>query len=172
MEAKNNNSCERIRALLLDPKATELDKSTKRHLDTCEQCREFQNTLILISNAARIGSEEHPQPDPRIISLLKSNFEKQSPTNGFLESLLALFQKRIPVYQILVAVFLAAIFYFSVTKISFSQADSEKASLDFQRGNQILQSVEFPTLPLQQDQQIGKSLSEDSLSARFRVSVL
>jgi len=172
METRNNTSCEKIQELLLDQNTGKLDEMVTQHLTTCEKCREFQKTLTAISRSAQITSEDHLRPDPRIISTLKRNFRKQSISDNFLELLVALFQKRIPVYQILLAVFIAAIFYFSFTKINFFQADSEEANLVSQSENQIIRSVEFPVSRLEQDQQIGKSLSEDSLLAKFRVSIL
>lgn len=172
MQTGNDISCKKIQELLLDRNPGKLDEIVTWHLQTCEECREFQGALTAISDSAQISSEEYLQPDPRIMNALKRNLQKQSNPNNLLESLLTLFQKRIPVYQILLGVFIAAIFYFSITKINFFPVEPEQSDVVLETENQVVQSVEFPVLQLEQDQQIGKSLSEDSLSAKFRVSVL
>ena len=172
MKTRSDISCEKIQELLLDRNAEKLDEAITSHFDTCENCRQFYETVIVFSRSAEISPGDRPQPDPRIIDTLKRNFKRRSTTDNFLEPLLALFHKRIPVYQIMLAVFIAAIFYFSIAKFDTSRTKPDEMNFSSQTENQPILPVEFPVLPLEQHQQIGKSLAEDSLLAKFRVSIL
>ncbi len=179
MKNRTEISCEEVRQMLLEKNTGELNKRIKQHLEFCQKCREFQELLTDISNSTRITAEENLQPDDQILGMLKKRFKAQTAstmhkhTGNFFESLLALFQRRIPVYQALLAVFIAGIFYFSFTKINFFKPQPEEPKLVLQSKKQTVQPLEFPfQSQLDQTNQIGKSLAEDSLLARFRVSIL
>jgi hypothetical protein len=172
MKTRNEISCENIQELLLDQSTENLDQRIIRHIEKCDDCRKFQMTLTTISRSARISPEENLTPDPRIIATLRRSFRKKTTTDNPLESLLALFQKRIPVYQIMLAVFISATLYFSLTKMGLFQADTKRNNLVSQSGKEVIHPAEFPVIQLEQDRQMGKSLSEDSLLAKFRVSIL
>lgn len=172
MKTRSEISCEKVQELLLDQSMENLDEEITGHLETCGNCRKFQRTLTAISRSARISREDDLSPDPRIIAMLKRNLRKKSTTNSPFDSLLAFFQKKIPVYQIMVAVFIAAMLYFSVAKMSRFQANTNRADLASRPESEVIQSTEFPATQLDQDKQLGKSLSEDSLLAKFRVSIL
>lgn len=179
MENKNEISCEEVQQLLLEQNVVKTDDRIGQHLESCDKCQEFQQFLLEISDSTQFNSTENLQPDPRILQRLKENFEASNAyalpkqTNSFFEYIKVLFRKRIPVYQVVVAVFIAAISYFSYTKIDFLKPKPEKQKLISQSLNPTVQPVEFPAqAPLDQDQQIGKSLAEDSVLAKFRVSIL
>lgn len=209
MKNRNEIPCKEIWELLLDQSRSELSGSIKGHLETCQKCREFQKLLTEISNYTQISSEENLQPDPRILKLLKKNFKSQTASymlkqrGRFFDPLLALFQKRIPIYQVLLAMFIAAIVYFSITKINISNTKPDELNFSAKGESQTTQLnkslrdrstnlqvdlrshgeesvdrstrrlVEFPVqTQLDQAHQIGRSLAEDSLLAKFRVSIL
>lgn len=179
MENRNRISCEEIQLSLLTWNTGKLEGLIEQHLRSCEKCRQFQQLLIDISDSSQITEEENLHPDARILISLKKNFKARTTTSAEKQTgnlfnlLITLFRKRIPVYQVMLAVFIAGIIYFSFTEINFFKADFEEPNLRSQSGKQTIQPVEFPMQQqLDQNHQIGKSLAEDSLMAKFRVSVL
>jgi hypothetical protein len=170
MKNRNDISCKEVQELLLDKNSGELPDSLKAHLETCQNCREFQNMLTEISNSTQL--EENLKPDPKIVRTLRKEFKKQTISTPYFGPIIALFQKRIPVYQVVMAMFIAAIFYFTLIKIDISKPNPEGVKLTTQIEEQTIQSAEFPTIPIDQDQQVGISLKEDSVLAKFRVSIL
>ena len=170
MKNRNDIPCKEIQDLLLDKNSGELPDSLKAHLETCHNCQEFQKLLTEISDSTQL--EGNLKPNPKIIKTLRKEFKKQATSTPYFESITALLQKRIPVYQVILAMFIAAIFYFTFTKIDLSKPDSGKVKLSTQIDEQTIQSAEFPTIPIDQDQQVGISLKEDSVLAKFRVSIL
>lgn len=179
MENKNDISCKEVQQLLLDLDITDMDDRIGKHLSSCEICQEFHQLLLKISNSTKINSDESLQPDPGILKKLKGNFElsnhRAAPKqiSNLFESLTTMLLKKIPVYQVMVAVFIAGIFYFSYSKLNLFRPHPDKQQLISQASNPTVQPVEFPAqAPLDQNRQIGKSLAEDSVLAKFRVSIL
>jgi len=179
MENKNDISCKEVQQSLLEHNNIKTNKRIGPHLESCEKCREFHQLLLEISESTQVNSDTDLQPDPGILRTLKENFELSNnraalkQVGSLFESLTALFRKRIPVYQVMVAVFIAGIFYFSYSKLDLFKPHPDKQQLISQSLNPTVQPVEFPVqTPLDQDRQIGKSLAEDSVLAKFRVSIL
>ena len=172
MKTRNEISCKEVQDLLLDRNKGEIPSSIKEHIESCQNCKEFQILLVDISDATQLKAEKTLRPDPKTIKTLRKEFKKQTTPNPYFQSILALFQKRIPVYQVLLAMFMAAIFYFTFVRIDLSKPHSGVVKLSTQIEGQTIQSAEFPTIPIDQDQQVGISLKEDSVLAKFRVSIL
>lgn len=172
MKTRNEISCKEVQDLLLDRNKGEIPSSIKEHMESCQNCKEFQMLLVDISDATQLKAEKNLRPDPKIIKTLRKEFKKQITPNPYIHPILALFQKRIPVYQVLLAMFIAAIFYFTFVKIDLFKPNSGEAKVSTQIDEQTIQSAEFPTIPIDQDQQVGISLKEDSVLAKFRVSIL
>jgi hypothetical protein len=179
MKNRSDVSCEYVQQLLLRKNPGELDVHVTEHLESCQKCREFQGLLTQFSNSTEAAAEESLQPDPQILKTLKNRLEETSATSNrrqksnLFEPLLALFQRRIPVYQFLLAVFIAAIFYFSFIKTNWFEPKPQEPNVISQSEQQTIQPVEFPIQSqLDQTNQVGKSLAEDSISAKFRVSIL
>ncbi len=179
MKNRTEISCEEVQQMLLAQDIGELDDPLKQHLESCQKCRKFQMLLTEVSNSTQVTAEENLQPDPHILKTLKKKLKAQTASTGhkqtgnFFESLAALFRRRIPVYQVLLAVFIAAIFYFSFTKINLFEAELKEPRLISKSAKRTVQPVEFPVqTQLDQTHQIGKSLAEDSMLAKFRVSIL
>lgn len=170
MKNRNDISCKKVQALLLDKNIGELPDSLKEHCETCQNCMEFQKLLTEISDTTQL--EKNLQPDPKIIKTLRKEFNKQTTSSPYFEPIVSLFQKRIPVYQVILAMFIAAIFYFTFNKIDISKSNNEEIKLTNQVEGQTIQAAEFPVVPLDRNQQFGISLKEDSVLAKFRVSIL
>ncbi len=170
--------CISVRDLLIKAQYQALPSSDKKlvsgHLKNCTDCRNFQATLIRMTESFDISRRKDLQLDPHIRYHLLERMETRFPrslssVSRFREKLKMIFEYRIPVYQALIVfiLVLAAVTLFQpspppadvyqlpqVTALYPDSAAFENQNVFIHRG-------------LDAGDKLGRTLKEDSVLTRY-----
>jgi hypothetical protein len=178
--SENKTSCADVEDLLIrkgfEPLTDRESRLLMEHLQACERCRSLQNLTIRTQTLLDISSETGLTPDPsiaqavrrRMRSAARAGDKRDRPVWG---AVLRVLQHRIPVYQAVLGAVVITAVWVGVKKqpaprpAEFSRPEKtqeERPGLTPQKAPDRLSAVDRP--------QVGRTIREDSLLAKFIVS--
>ena len=176
------HQCSEIQIKLVDipdPESFVSDnKEIQSHLENCEECSHYYNSIISLTSHLQINRELKPFPDPKIrkniVQYLEIRNQIRSEDNGrFIDWLRSLLTIRIPVYQAvsgLAVIIILFMFLAGARKSSglwWMEIDYSKKSEAFENNNLYV----LDTLHLL-DTSNGQNAMEDSILVGFLESSL
>jgi predicted anti-sigma-YlaC factor YlaD len=178
-----HTNCDEIEWLLvskiLDGITPDQNIKLEEHLKSCERCRSYQETLIVLQHTMQSGSVEKLEPDPaikeNIIKRMKAGKQREA---GVLTriwlSTKAMFDYRIPAYQAVFGLILVALVYFAVERTPSIPEQEAPISHSLTR-MEVPPPAEMSVLDnlsVIDQQKIGRNVGEDTTLTRFIVSTM
>lgn len=181
MKESNNApliNCDSIEQLLIKKSLEELSDEENRliqeHLRSCDGCRSYQSALLKLKDSMQISAEDKLAPDPSIRETVIKRMKSLKPQEaGFLgrayQSVIHIFEYRIPVYQALSGTVLVVLIFLAVKQFSFTP---EQKATRLHNVAQIETSIPaqmrvMDDLSIIDQQKIGRNVKEDTTLTRF-----
>jgi hypothetical protein len=176
-------NCDGIEQLLIKKNFEELTDQENRliqeHLRSCDVCRSYQSALLRLKDSMRISAEDKLAPDPSIHETVIKRMRNLKPQEaGFLgrayQSVMRLFEYRIPVYQALSGAVLVVLIFLAVKQFSFT---AEQKTTRLHNVAQIETSIPaqmrvMDDLGIIDQQKIGQNVKDDTTLTRFIVTTM
>lgn len=180
-KSDSNKRCEKIERLLIrqeiETLTTQEASEISSHLEQCESCRRFLTTLKKLPDTLSVQQQSVFQPSPSIRSVLRERFNHQYSheilkgrnKGNVLAFLSGIFSYRVPVYQVALMVIILLVLVMLII-----QPDGMMRSANYNEAlfpeTELVAPVQFTSvdnLRLLDRQQIGRTVSEDSVLTRF-----
>jgi hypothetical protein len=186
MKESNNApdvNCDGIEQLLIKRSLEELTDQENRliqeHLRDCDVCRSYQSALLKLKDSMQISAKDKLAPDPSIRETVIKRMKSLKPQEaGFLgrayQSVMRLFEYRIPVYQALSGAVLVVLIFLAVKQFSFT---AEQKTTRLHNVAQIETSIPaqmrvMDDLGIIDQQKIGQNVKDDTTLTRFIVTTM
>ena len=186
MKESNNApdvNCDSIEQLLIKKSLEELSDEENRliqeHLRSCDQCRSYQSALLRLKDSMQISAEDKLAPDPSIRETVIKRMKSLKPQEaGFIgrayQSVIHIFEYRIPIYQVLSGAVLIALIFLAVKQFSFT---AEQKTTGLRNVAQIETSIPaqmrvMDDLGIIDQQKIGQNVKDDTTLTQFIVTTM
>jgi hypothetical protein len=186
MKESNNEpliDCDGIEQLLIKKSLEELTDEESRllqkHLRSCDRCRSYQSALLKLKDSMQICTEDKLAPHPSIRETVIERMKSLKPQEaGFLgrayQSVMRLFEYRIPLYQVLSGAVLIALIFLAVKQFSFT---AEQKTTELHNVAQVETSIPaqmrvMDDLGIIDQQKIGQNVKDDTTLTRFIVTTM
>jgi hypothetical protein len=186
MKESNNApdvNCDGIEQLLIKRSLEELTDQENRliqeHLRDCDVCRSYQSALLKLKDSMQISAKDKLAPDPSIRETVIKRMKSLKPQEaGFLgrayQSVMRLFEYRIPVYQALSGAVLVVLIFLAVKQFSFTP---ERKATGLHNVAQVetskpAQMRVMDDLSILKQQKIGQNVKDDTTLTRFIVTTM
>ncbi len=185
MKESNNAplvNCDNIEQLLIKQSIDELtdeeNRLIQKHLKSCQRCRSYQSALLKLKYSMQVSEEDKLAPNPAIHEILIQRMKELRPQEiGFLDrayqSIISLFEYRIPVYQALTGVILIFLLFLGLRHFPFTtgQKSAGIQSITPIGTSTPAQLMVIDNLDIIGKQKIGQNVKEDSTLIRFIVTM-
>jgi hypothetical protein len=186
MKESNNAplvNCDGIEQLLIKKSLEELSDEEnwliQEHLRSCDRCRSYQSALLKLKDSMQISAEDKLAPDLSIRETVIKRMKSLKPQEvGFLgrayQSVMHIFEYRIPVYQALSGAVLIVLIFLAVKQFSFT---AEQKTTGLHNVAQVETSIPaqmrvMDDLSILKRQKIGQNVKDDTTLTRFIVTTM
>jgi len=166
--------CQEIEYILLKGSVEEISTQEQQlieqHLNFCPQCKKYEHFLLDIKRAITSSPDNNVEPFPRIReNALKKISGYPGVISMFWNSIISLFEYRIPIYQALVMIFIIFVLLVGFNFASSRQNSFMILSSEWNKSEGMLSNENFAldSLQLLERQRIGKNVLEDSVITRL-----
>jgi anti-sigma factor RsiW len=180
---KISGKCADIRDKLIYAEMDDLDERDRRlvstHLESCEECRQYQQYLINMLAAMNLAPAEQLEPDPRIRARLlrKLNPPIQRRARKRItdwKDLFKILEYRIPVYQAILTFGIILVLFIGFFPHSPATVEKPPDRISHMEDDSLAlnQPDVYRNLQSSDNSRYGRNLQEDSILARYMSSAL